>query len=74
MSMSISSVGKESNEKGSVAMQEHHLDFIPEHEEAAKVLAAAGDHSAITPEEERRVVKKIDWMLMPIVRTLIRVI
>lgn len=66
-----SSMGKEANEKGSVVIDEFHtqqLELVPEHEEAMKVLAEGGDHSPITPEEERRVLRKVDWMLMPIVR------
>lgn len=65
-----SSMGKEANEKGSVVIDEFHnqqLELVPEHEEAMKVLAEGGDHSPITPEEERRVLRKVDWMLMPIV-------
>ncbi|KAI4601006.1 hypothetical protein KJ359_013171 [Pestalotiopsis sp. 9143b] len=36
-------------------------------DEAYKVFAAqAGEHLTITPEEERRLLKKIDWNLMPL--------
>lgn len=62
-------------EKGSV----HHYDNAPlakvaplgtiaEDEEVNRILANAGGQASWTPEEEKRLIRKLDMILLPIVR------
>ena len=38
-------------------------------DEAAKYLATANDYGPMTPEKEKKIVKKIDSWILPLVRT-----
>lgn len=52
---------------GHLKSRKPNLDVISEDVEAKRVLAAHEDEAAWTPQEEKRLVRRIDCVLLPVV-------